>query len=164
MDIVSKAQRSRMMGRITGRNTQPERVVRKLLRELGVGYRLHVATLPGKPDIVMQGRRKIVEVRGCFWHRHEGCPYAYRPKSNVAFWEAKFASNVVRDKRNDATLRNSGWQVLIVWECEIADVKLLVRRLKRFVARRGDRSEAKRQGLDHRKDRENTVRRRPPGS
>jgi DNA mismatch endonuclease (patch repair protein) len=114
VDIVSKEQRSRMMGRITGRNTRPELVVRRLLRELGVGYRLNVATLPGKLDIVMQGRRKIIEVRGCFWRRHEGCPYAYNPKSNAAFWEAKFASNVVRDKRNDDALRNSGWRVLIV--------------------------------------------------
>jgi DNA mismatch endonuclease (patch repair protein) len=144
VDIVSERHRSRIMGRIAARNTKPELVVRKVLRELGIGYRLHVAALPGRPDIVMWGRRKIVEVRGCFWHRHQGCPYAYSPKSNVPFWEAKFASNVRRDRRNDTTLRNSGWNVLTVWECETRDITVLVRRLKRFLKHGGDDSEAKR--------------------
>jgi DNA mismatch endonuclease, patch repair protein len=144
VDIVSERQRSRMMARITARDTKPELAVRKLLRELGVGYRLHVAALSGKPDIVMWGRRKIIEVRGCFWHRHRGCPYAYTPKSNVAFWEKKFASNVSRDRRNETALRNSGWRVLTIWECQTTDVTVLARWLGQFLAHKGRRSEPKR--------------------
>jgi DNA mismatch endonuclease, patch repair protein len=107
------------MARIRGRDTQPELVVRHILRSLGVGYRLHVATLPGRPDIVMIGRRQIIEVRGCFWHRHRGCRFAYRPKSNLTFWRTKFRSNVARDRRNAEQLKAGGWKVLIIWECEI---------------------------------------------
>jgi DNA mismatch endonuclease (patch repair protein) len=112
------------MARIKGRNTQPEIVVRKALRLLGVGYRLHVKALPGRPDIVMRGRGKIIEVRGCFWHRHPHCEFAYTPKSNQAFWEAKFKGNVRRDKQNLSALQNSGWNVLVIWECETKTLML----------------------------------------
>jgi DNA mismatch endonuclease, patch repair protein len=103
VDIVTPSKRSAMMSGIRGRDTQPEIAVRRMLRQLGVGYRLHVKSLAGRPDIVMQGRRKIIEVRGC-WHRHGGCPLAYTPKSNGAFWAAKFAANVSRDRRNEQAL------------------------------------------------------------
>ena len=132
VDTVSREKRSRMMAGIGGRNTKPELVVRRALRNLGIGYRLHLGTLPGRPDIVMAGRRKIIEVRGCFWHRHSGCRFAYTPKSNKPFWEAKFAKNMARDQRNERQLQGSGWDVLIVWECETFNGKLLERRLRAF--------------------------------
>jgi DNA mismatch endonuclease, patch repair protein len=133
IDIVSRTTRSRMMAGIRGRNTKPELVVRRTLRSLGVGYRLHVASLPGRPDIVMFGRRKIIEVRGCFWHRHAGCRFAYTPKSNLTFWRTKFRSNVVRDRQNVKELKASGWQVLTIWECETAAGKVLRQRLRGFI-------------------------------
>lgn len=133
VDTVSPATRSGMMRAIRRRNTQPEISVRKVLRELGVGYRLHVKGLPGRPDIVMKGRRKIVEVRGCFWHRHPGCRFAYKPKSRTEFWETKFATNVARDRRNDRALEGSGWDVLTIWECETRDARLLHDRLAEFL-------------------------------
>lgn len=136
-DTVTKERRSQNMARIKGRNTGPELAVRRVLRDLGLGYRLHVATLPGRPDVVMKGRRKIIEVRGCFWHRHPGCKFAYTPKSNVSFWSRKFASNVARDERNKAALQNSGWDVLVVWECEANDAKLLQRHVRLFIRRKG---------------------------
>jgi len=136
-DIVSREQRSRMMGRIGGKDTGPELSVRRILRSLRVGYRLHVSGLPGHPDIVMKGRQKIIEVRGCFWHRHPGCPKAYTPKSNKAFWKSKFTRNVARDRKNARELQNSGWDVLTVWECETSDTKLLSVRVRKFLSDRG---------------------------
>jgi DNA mismatch endonuclease (patch repair protein) len=139
MDKLAPSRRSWNMSRIRGRNTTPELAVRKLLRKMGVGYRLHVRSLPGRPDIVMRGRKRIIEVRGCFWHRHRGCRFAYTPKSNGEFWAAKFAANVKRDRRNASSLRRSGWKVLGVWECETADVTVLAGRIDRFL--RGDEGE-----------------------
>ncbi|GJE53069.1 Very short patch repair protein [Methylobacterium tardum] len=133
VDRFTPETRSRMMSAIRGRDTKPELVVRKILRELGVGYRLHRKDLPGKPDISMSGRRKIIEVRGCFWHRHPGCRFAYEPKSRQEFWTRKFASNVERDERNDRALRDRGWQVLTIWECETAQGTSLQERVAEFV-------------------------------
>ncbi len=133
-DIVAPEVRSRMMSRIRSRNTRPEMAVRRILRDLGIGYRLHVKDLPGRPDIVMKGRRRIVEVVGCFWHRHPGCPKAASPSSNIEFWNRKFASNVARDARNLAELEASGWSVLRVWECETSDATLLKQRIAQFLA------------------------------
>jgi len=133
MDTVPPDQRSRMMRAIKGKNTAPELAVRRALRRLGVGYRLHVAALPGRPDIVMQGRRCIIEVRGCFWHRHPGCRFAYVPQSRREFWEDKFAKTVARDSRNDAGLQARGWRVLTVWECETSNANVLQQRLSRWL-------------------------------
>jgi DNA mismatch endonuclease (patch repair protein) len=117
MDRITPEARSRLMARIGGRNTDPERVVRRALRTAGFGYRLHRRDLPGTPDVAMIGRRVAVFVHGCYWHRHEGCRNATLPKSNVAFWEAKLARNVERDRRKADELRRLGWRVLTVWEC-----------------------------------------------
>ncbi|MDI4666581.1 very short patch repair endonuclease [Xanthobacter autotrophicus] len=132
-DIVTPQVRSRMMSGIRGADTRPEMAVRRALRNLGVGYRLHVKDLPGRPDIVMKGRRKIVEVMGCYWHRHPGCPKATTPSSNTEFWNRKFASNVARDARNLTELEGSGWSVLRVWECETGDATLLQKRIAQFL-------------------------------
>lgn len=122
-----------MMRAIKGRDTKPEMLVRKVLRELGVGYRLHQKNLPGTPDICMIGRKKIIEVRGCYWHRHPGCRFAYEPKSRQDFWSRKFTANVERDKRNEQALRESGWDVLTVWECQTVEATSLKARLADFV-------------------------------
>ncbi|WP_084623426.1 very short patch repair endonuclease [Acidisphaera rubrifaciens] len=118
-EVISEARR-RNMAAIGGKNTKPELAVRRIIHAMGYRYRLHAATLPGRPDIVFPGRRKIIDVRGCFWHRHPGCPRATTPVARRDFWEDKFRATVTRDERNLAALRRSGWQVLVVWECELA--------------------------------------------
>ncbi len=123
-DIVDAWTRSRMMSGIRGSNTQPELRVRRFLHRHGFRDRLHVKDLPGRPDIVLPKYKAVVFVHGCFWHRHSGCPYAYRPKSNVEFWEAKLNSNAERDARVEQKLAEQGWQVLVVWECDTSQGRL----------------------------------------
>lgn len=120
-DVVTPADRSRMMSKIKGANTKPERLVRSFLHALGLRFRLHGRKLPGKPDLVFPKYRCVVFVHGCFWHRHPGCKYAYNPKSNVEFWQKKFEENTSRDSRNISELREKGWRVLVVWECGVGD-------------------------------------------
>lgn len=116
-DVVDPATRSRMMSGIGGRNTKPEIVVRKALFAAGFRFRLHRKDLPGRPDVVLPGRRVAVFVHGCFWHAHQGCRYAKTPASRRDFWEAKLAANVERDGRAIVDLLSAGWRVLVVWEC-----------------------------------------------
>ena len=118
-DIVSPAKRSEMMRGIRTKDTKPEMVVRSWLHRQGYRFRLHRKDLPGTPDIVLPVLRTVIEVRGCFWHHHEGCPLGYTPKSNIERWLAKFAENRERDQRVDAALEAAGWRVIVVWECEI---------------------------------------------
>jgi DNA mismatch endonuclease (patch repair protein) len=123
-----------MMSGIRGSNTRPELIVRSFLHRAGLRYRLHVRSLPGSPDIVLARYQAVVEVRGCFWHRHPGCQFASTPASNRSFWKEKFRENVMRDRRTEKELMALGWRVFTVWECEIADrVKLqaMVRRIRR---------------------------------
>ena len=119
MDRITPEQRSEIMSRIRSKDTKPEMVVRKHLHALGFRYRLHPSKLPGHPDIVLPKWHTVIFVNGCFWHRHEGCKVATMPKSNVAFWEAKFARNVARDRQEQAALRKAGWHVIVLWECEV---------------------------------------------
>ena len=126
-DIVDTRTRSAMMAGIRGKDTKPEIVVRRFLHRSGFRFRLHRKDLPGRPDIVLPRYRTVVEVRGCFWHRHEDCPFAYVPKSNRDFWLAKFSSNRERDSRNLRRLRDLGWHVIEVWECELNDDEVLSR-------------------------------------
>jgi DNA mismatch endonuclease, patch repair protein len=116
-DVVPKEVRSRMMAGIRGKDTKPELAVRRALTAAGVRYRLHRRELPGVPDLVMAGRRAVIFVHGCFWHRHEGCRHAKLPTSNAEFWEAKLERNVERDRKAVANLLAAGWRVLTVWEC-----------------------------------------------
>ena len=120
-DVVSPATRSRMMAGIRGKDTKPELRLRKALFARGFRYRLHDKSLPGKPDIVLRKHNTVIQVHGCFWHRHEGCRYATIPATRPEFWKKKFADNVARDRRNDVRLRELGWTVVTVWECEIRD-------------------------------------------
>lgn len=118
-DIHTSSQRSFNMSQIRGTDTKPELIVRRYLFRNGFRYRKNVKTLPGKPDIVLPKYKTVIFVNGCFWHKHEGCKYFVWPKSNVEFWKNKIESNVARDKRNYAILKDEGWNVLVVWECEI---------------------------------------------
>lgn len=129
MDIVDPATRSRMMSSIRGKDTRPELVVRRLAHALGYRFRLHRRDLPGRPDLVFPGRRKVVLVHGCYWHRHEGCRFATIPSSNRDFWLAKFARNVERDADVLERLLGQGWDPLVVWECETRDSEALAARL-----------------------------------
>ena len=119
MDNRSKEARSRNMSNIPSKNTKPEETVRKYLFAHGLRYRKNVSKLPGKPDIVLPKYKAVVFVNGCFWHGHEGCKYFVPPKTNTEFWYAKFQYNQERDARNYQKLRDLGWRILIVWECEI---------------------------------------------
>lgn len=125
MDIVDSATRSRMMAAIRGKNTGPEIVVRRYLHALGYRFRIHRKDLPGKPDIVMPKLRTCIFVHGCFWHRHPDCRYAYTPKSRLDFWLPKFAKNVERDLAAQSALRELGWNLVIIWECETKKIDLL---------------------------------------
>jgi len=121
MDNISVEHRSWNMSRIKSKDTDPELSVRSYLHRNGFRFRLHVKDLPGTPDIVLPKYKTVIEVRGCFWHRHPGCKYAYKPKSRVDFWEKKFLENIKRDSKNDLLLSKAGYQVLTVWECEISE-------------------------------------------
>lgn len=122
------------MSRVRGRDTGPEMLLRRELRRRGIGYRLHARDLPGSPDVVMRGRGLAVFVHGCFWHRHEGCRLCSMPKSNVDFWSAKFDRNVERDARDLLRLREAGWNVAVVWECETRSAAGLEHATDRIVA------------------------------
>jgi DNA mismatch endonuclease, patch repair protein len=116
-DPFTPEQRSAVMRRVKGRDTTPELAVRRLLRTAGIGYRLGGAGLPGRPDLVMKGRRAVVFVHGCFWHGHDCARGARAPKANAAYWSAKIARNRARDAASETALREAGWRVITVWEC-----------------------------------------------
>jgi len=117
MDTVTPAKRSQMMSCIKGRHTRPEMQVRSWLHARGFRFRLYRKDLPGTPDIVLARYRVAVFVHGCFWHRHSGCRFATNPGTRVEFWQQKFSGNVARDHRDRQLLLDTGWRVLIIWEC-----------------------------------------------
>lgn len=139
MDTLSREERSRRMSRVWGENTKPEMVVRRILHGEGYRYRLHRKDLPGRPDIVFVSRRKVIFVHGCFWHRHEGCSLARLPKTRLDFWVPKLEANRLRDIKCQEALRLEGWQVLVVWECELKkrDLPSLSERLAAFLGPSG---------------------------
>ena len=119
MDVHDKKTRRYNMSMIKGKNTKPEELVRKYLFSQGFRYRKNVRTLPGSPDIVLPKYKTVIFVNGCFWHGHEGCKYFVWPENNADFWREKISSNIERDKRNIDALKEQGWRVLVVWECEL---------------------------------------------
>lgn len=128
-DLISTEHRSWNMSRIRSSDTAPEISVRSLLHSLGYRFRLHRTDLPGTPDILLPRYKTAILVHGCFWHRHAGCKYAYIPKSRIDFWNAKFQRNMTHDQKVERQLKDLGWSVLIVWECEIHDKEQLSFRL-----------------------------------
>lgn len=134
VDILTPAQRRYNMSRIRSRNTKPEIVVRSIVHRMGYRFRLHQKNLPGKPDIVLPRHRKIIDVRGCFFHMHS-CRYGrVKPATNDEFWLAKRQSNRLRDKRNARLLRDAGWNVLVIWECQTKTSDRLEKMLSRFLS------------------------------
>ena len=119
MDRFTLEKRSWNMSRIKSKDTTPERIVRSFLHRNGFQFRLHVKDLPSKPDIVLPKYKTAIEVRGCYWHRREGCKDATVPSTNTEFWQNKFAENVARDKKTELELKALGWNVIIIWECEV---------------------------------------------
>jgi DNA mismatch endonuclease, patch repair protein len=133
VDHVSTARRSEIMASIHSVNTIPELTLRRILHRLGYRYRIHVKDLPGSPDLVFPGRKKVIFVHGCFWHRHKGCAYTTTPKTRTEFWVNKFEANVKRDRRNQQQLKEMGWQFKIVWECELKHSEKVVGKITRFL-------------------------------
>ena len=118
---------------IKSRNTKTEVHVRLILRQLGARYRLHYSKLPGKPDFAFPGRRKIVWVHGCFWHRHKACRLARLPKTRREFWIPKLEGNRQRDLKNERRITELDWQFLIIWECELQHPESVKERLRKFL-------------------------------
>lgn len=129
MDSVSPERRSEIMGRVSNKNTRPEVAVRSLLHRMGYRFRLHRKDLPGKPDIVLPKWKTAVFVHGCFWHGHD-CRRGAAPSSNVEFWAEKIRKNQKRDRISESRLRESGWDVMVIWECELKGVDALRSKLK----------------------------------
>jgi DNA mismatch endonuclease (patch repair protein) len=131
MDTISKTRRSANMAAIRSKNTRPEVAVRKFLFRHGLRFRLHSKSLPGKPDIVLPGRRIAVFVHGCFWHGCKKCIDGKRAvKSNSEYWTNKILGNRARDVRHKRALTKAGWRPLTVWECEVTNDKALSRLLR----------------------------------
>lgn len=124
MDTISKEDRSRIMSRIRSKDTGPELAVRSWLHTRGFRFRLHSRALPGHPDVVLRKHMAIVEIRGCFWHHHAGCAEATTPKSNKRFWNEKLKRNMKRDAINERLWSEAGWNVIIVWGCELHPLRL----------------------------------------
>jgi DNA mismatch endonuclease, patch repair protein len=124
------------MSCVRGKDTSPELAVRHLIHHLGFRYRLHVRGLPGTPDLVFPGRRKIIFIHGCFWHGHACRAGRKAPRSNMAYWASKLQRNRNRDRRVQAQLRRSGWNVLSIWECQIrTDVSSVIDKITHFLGR-----------------------------
>ncbi|MDO9336707.1 MAG: DNA mismatch endonuclease Vsr [Caulobacter sp.] len=134
-DVYSPEKRSAVMRRVKGRDTTPELKVRRLLTSLGARYRLHRKDLPGKPDIVMAGRRLAIFVHGCFWHGHDCARGARVPKANRDYWLGKVGRNRTRDVDSRAALEAAGWRVETIWECEMKDEAVLRGRLAALLER-----------------------------
>lgn len=120
-DVHSPETRSYNMSRIHGKDTKPEEKVRKYLFSQGFRYRKNDKRLPGKPDIVLPKYKTVIFVNGCFWHKHEGCKYFVWPKTNENFWRTKILANVSRDQKNMKLLSELGWNVIVIWECELKE-------------------------------------------
>ena len=119
MDIWTPKKRSQVMSKIRSKNTKPEKIVRKLLTNLGYRYRLYIKELPGKPDIVLRKFNVVIFIHGCFWHLHKDCRDGRIPKTRKEYWQTKLSRNKERDAQHIQKLKILGWKVLRLWECEI---------------------------------------------
>lgn len=118
-DHLTKKQRSWNMGRIHSKHTKPELIIRSLLHRSGFRFRINYSKLPGSPDIVLPKYKTAIFVHGCFWHRHPNCSKATNPKTNIEHWQEKFYKNVSRDIEIKKKIQKLGWNIIVVWECEI---------------------------------------------
>ncbi|MCC6537820.1 MAG: DNA mismatch endonuclease Vsr [Bryobacterales bacterium] len=132
-DRLSKTRRSENMRRIRSKDTSPEMTIRRLLHGLGYRYRLHVKTLPGKPDLVFPSRGCVLMVHGCFWHGHPGCRESKTPQTNQDYWIGKLQKNRDRDRRHLRALRRLGWRVMVIWECQTEKLETIQSRILRFL-------------------------------
>jgi len=133
-DRLSPKRRSALMSRIRGKDTKPELIVRKLVWSMGYRYRLYDKSLPGTPDLVFKGRKKVIFVHGCFWHSH-GCNKGHMPKSNLSYWRPKLQETIERDKRSLEKLNSRGWDALTIWQCELQSMQKLSRRVSKFLGK-----------------------------
>lgn len=132
-DTLSPEQRSATMARVRGKDTRPEIRIRRLIHKLGYRYRLQRRDLPGNPDIVFPGRKKIIFIHGCFWHGHDCRSGAKRPKTNEGYWLPKLERTKVRDAVNQEKLRESGWGIQIIWECQLRDEVAITKKIIEFL-------------------------------
>lgn len=135
-DVLTKEQRHLNMSHIHGKDTKPEEIIRKYLFSRGYRYRKNDSRYPGKPDVVLPKYHTAIFAHGCFWHRHPGCRYATTPATSSEFWQKKFDQNVARDKKVQEQLKADGWNVIVVWECELsrkADCEERLQRLEREI-------------------------------
>jgi DNA mismatch endonuclease (patch repair protein) len=133
VDRISPQGRSALMAKIRRANTKPELAVRRILTKLGYRYRIHLAGIPGRPDVAFTARRKAVFIHGCFWHAHDNCHVFKLPKTRRDFWSNKFAKNKARDARLSKAARAAGWKVIVIWECDLVTPNKVSRRLVRFL-------------------------------
>lgn len=133
MDRISRERRSWLMSQVGSKNTKPELFVRKYIFSKGYRYRLNVSGLPGKPDIVLPKHRKVILVNGCFWHGHARCKYAKLPKTRLAFWRGKIERNRERDTENRKLLKQAGWKVMIVWQCQLRNPDRIKAKIDEFL-------------------------------
>jgi DNA mismatch endonuclease (patch repair protein) len=132
-DNLTPEQRKRTMRSVHSEHTKPEMVVRRLVHRMGYRYRLHRRDLPGNPDLAFPGRKKVIFVHGCFWHGHDCAHGRKRPKANATYWNQKLDRNLARDLKNQTLLRQNGWDVMIIWECELRDLDGMRERIARFL-------------------------------
>jgi DNA mismatch endonuclease (patch repair protein) len=139
VDSLTPPERSRVMAAVRAKHTRPEMAVRSLVHRLGYRFRLHRRDLPGRPDLVFPGRRAVIFVHGCFWHRHKdpACPLARMPKSRLDFWLPKFQANEERDSATLLRLKEQGWRTLVIWECELRDKGRVAEAVRRFLGQPG---------------------------
>ena len=137
-DRVTPEVRSANMRAIRSKGMKPEMIVRRLIHRMGFRYRLHRHDLPGRPDLVFAARKKVIFVHGCFWHQHSAkdCKLVRRPKSNTDYWLPKLDRNAKRDRDHVNALNEAGWEVLVVWECEVKTDRRLESRLRKFLESR----------------------------
>lgn len=132
-DRMSRSKRSALMARIRRSDTGPELSVRRLLHHLGYRFRIQLAEVPGRPDVAFPKKKRAIFIHGCFWHAHQGCPIHKIPKTRTDFWQEKFKRNRERDQRLLKEADAQGWECLVLWECELGDLKVVGERLKRFL-------------------------------
>lgn len=136
MDIVSPETRRKIMQSIRSTNSKAEVRVRSVLHANGFRFRIHSKNLPGTPDIVLSKYRTVILVHGCFWHRHQDCRHSSVPKSNTEFWIEKFERNVQRDRKNLKELKDAGYEVIVLWECELQSTARLEETVSRLAKKR----------------------------